>query len=91
MYCHSGRAHLADSNDDDALATSDSESFYAKVVEVLPLCLGSAHIPPPRLREIGQPGVLQHLCSHRQPSFLFRLSNLTRCGQTSVLARVEMR
>ncbi len=75
LCCHSCKADLADSNDDDALATSDSETLYAKIVEVLSLCLGSAHIPPPCFREVGQPSILQHLCKLQAAVMaLFRLS-----------------
>ena len=55
-------AHLADGDDEDALAAGDAQARDSQVVEVLPRQLGGAHRPPARLREAGHAAALQHLC-----------------------------
>ena len=56
--------HLAHGNDADTLTASNAQPRDAKVVQVLALQLGIAHIKPPELSEIGHPGQLERLCRH---------------------------
>lgn len=57
--------HLANGDNGHALATSDTKTRHAQVVEILSRGqLGVAHVPPARFQKTGPSPLLQRLCSN---------------------------
>ena len=55
--------HLANGDDDDALAAGDAQAGHSQVVQILSGGLCPPDAPPHWLQKLGDASVLQHLCA----------------------------